>query len=365
MSVHYRSQSIKPLHSTLVILTLSLAPAAFTGYPDFLLSTSPPIMSYNNILLDDAINLSHHLSDVARARQISPLKRMQKYIGKPGLISLAGGLPSPEYFPFASISGQVLVPDSFPLKITDEKPSLSWIWNLLPWSNKERTTSFTVPKYSRQTGDLSLETGLQYSLAKGLPQLDQILHEFVSKIFQPGYSNWTTLVHTGNTDGWSKVVQTILNPGDGLLCSEWTYPSAMANAMPYNIKYVPISMDSEGMDSTSLRKTLMGWDESRSMHPIGLVLCTAFRSGRIPQTMSARRKKEIYDICAEYDIIIVEDCPYYFLQEGEYVPKSKRTPEPDVDDDTFITSLVPSYLKYDYQGRVIRLDTFSKANSIP
>lgn len=30
------------------------------------------------------------------------------------------------------------------------------------------------------------------------------------------------------------------------------------------------------------------------------------------------------------------------------------------DDRTFIDSLAPSFLKFDYQGRVVRLDSFSK-----
>lgn len=31
----------------------------------------------------------------------------------------------------------------------------------------------------------------------------------------------------------------------------------------------------------------------------------------------------------------------------------------------FIDFLAPSFLKYDYQGRVIRLDTFSKVRDLP
>lgn len=78
--------------------------------------------------------------------------------------------------------------------------------------------------------------------------------------------------------------------------------------------------------------------------------------------MGIKRKREIYDICVEYgqssvhryaavshvsvaDIIIVEDDPYYFLQEGKYIPKSERVSESSTDDEQFIASLVPSYLK--------------------
>ena len=64
------------------------------------------------------------------------------------------------------------------------------------------------------------------------------------------------------------------------------------------------------------------------------------------------------------DIIIVEDDPYYFLQEGEYKPKSERVNATvKHESDKFIASLAPSYLKFDCQGRVIRLDTFSKVET--
>jgi aromatic amino acid aminotransferase I len=80
--------------------------------------------------------------------------------------------------------------------------------------------------------------------------------------------------------------------------------------------------------------------------------------------METQRKKEIYAICVEFgklilsrcdclfnlaaDIIIVEDDPYYFLQEGRYVPKEDRIvrqSEPGSPED-FIASLAPSYVKF-------------------
>lgn len=95
-------------------------------------------------------------------------------------------------------------------------------------------------------------------------------------------------------------------------------------------------------------------------------------------TMPAERKKAIYDICVKYDVIIVEDdrssfllffelvltrplAAYYFLQAGEYESPDSRSCNPAETDDEFLASLVPSYLKFDYQGRVIRIDTFSSA----
>ena len=98
--------------------------------------------------------------------------------------------------------------------------------------------------------------------------------------------------------------------------------------------------------------------------------------------MGIERKKAIYNICVEYgmslasfvllnlaqlncntDVIICEDDPYYFLQQGLYKPKSERnTATIKHDSEKFFSHLAPSYLKVDYQGRVVRLDTFSKVS---
>ena len=84
------------------------------------------------------------------------------------------------------------------------------------------------------------------------------------------------------------------------------------------------------------------------------------------------------------DVIIVEDDPYYFLQMPQYVPKETRITSAspfDTDEDNYLRSLVPSYLRqvkhstsalectdhchrFDRQGRVIRLDTFSKVHAL-
>ena len=65
------------------------------------------------------------------------------------------------------------------------------------------------------------------------------------------------------------------------------------------------------------------------------------------------------------DIVIAEDDPYFFIQMGKFVPKSQRKAAEDEapageEVSRFIDSLVPSFLRIDTQGRVIRMDTFSK-----
>ncbi|KZS93370.1 PLP-dependent transferase [Sistotremastrum niveocremeum HHB9708] len=315
-----------------------------------------------------SIDLSHHLSDVGNARQVSPLKGLFKYIKTPGIISMAGGVPDPAYFPFETLYADTLIKDSFRPGPAESQSPLSWFWNLFRGSEKVQTDRITIPKYTANPEDPNLAVALQYGTATGLVPLQKFIQEFVTKVYQPAYSDFTTIVHVGNTDGWSRAVMTLCNPGDGILTEEWTYPSACAGARPLGMHVVSVKIDDEGMSSEDLEQILSTWDEeARGMkrpHVMYTVPCGQNPTG---SNMGSKRKTEIYNLCVKYDIIIVEDDPYYFMQEGEYTPKHLRLASGKAKamsaqntENEFLKGLVPSYLRMDYQGRVIRLDTFSK-----
>ncbi|EKM80315.1 hypothetical protein AGABI1DRAFT_113513 [Agaricus bisporus var. burnettii JB137-S8] len=315
-------------------------------------------MAYD-MKLPDAIDLSHHLSEVARAREISPLKDLQQYLGRDDLLSIAGGLPHPDFFPFDKISATVYSKDVFP---TDSPvTTLSLFSRIAQFFGKGRD-EINIKRYAKQAGDLSLAESLQYGLSSGQPGLQGIIREIVHRIYKPAYRDWTILIHSGNTDGWGRAVMTLCDPGDVILACEWTYPSAMAASRPLGITAVSVAADEGGMRSDALLETLSSWDEKERGAPRPRVMYT-IPVGQNPtgSTMSIERKKRIYDICVEYDIVIVEDDPYYFLQEGQYhLPQVRPVESKELSNDAFIASLVPSYVSIDYQGRVVRLDSFSK-----
>lgn len=106
------------------------------------------------------------------------------------------------------------------------------------------------------------------------------------------------------------------------------------------------------------------------------------RMGQNPTSglLSVKRRKEIYSVCQKYDIIIIEDDPYWYLQYPSANELSIKTRGKPVSENfppvsthnyntasggissgfPFLDSLVPSYLSIDVDGRVVRLDTFSK-----
>ncbi|KAH9022373.1 PLP-dependent transferase [Lactarius deliciosus] len=321
-----------------------------------------------------AIDLSHHISDFARRYALSPLKGLQKYYGK-DTIGLAGGLPSPDYFPFTSVSANILPVDAFPLTVprtaspaSTSSSAFGWLWRIFGGGAGRRddtTTRIEVPREPRpDDGGVNLAAALQYGPATGLPRLQKFIQEFTERVYAPGYDNWTTLVHTGNTDAWGRISKLLLNPGDTLLVEEWTYPSAMASARPIDARWHGVPMDNQGMRADALREILAGWDVEKSGPRPRVIYTIPVGQNPCGTTMGLERKKAIYDICVEYDVIIAEDDPYFFIQIGEFVQKSQRTAErePPAGEEVqhFIDSLEPSFLRVDTQGRVIRMDTFSK-----
>ena len=98
--------------------------------------------------------------------------------------------------------------------------------------------------------------------------------------------------------------------------------------------------------------------------------------------LSLQRRREIYALSQKYDILIVEDDPYWYLQFPSATSQNTTTTSdpantsfnPDVTILTtgeprpehwkssgfdFLDSLVPSYINIDTDGRVLRLDSFS------
>ncbi|VDC08029.1 unnamed protein product [Peniophora sp. CBMAI 1063] len=324
-------------------------------------------MSSEKMHKQDAIDLSHHLSVRGRSYERSPLKALiARYDDRPGLIKLFSGAPHEDYFPITSVDVHALPYDNFSATPASLSNSVSWFkrfFGLAPAQPKPIT--FTI-NHDPAPGDngLNLTKALQYNPVRGLDYVAATINDFAARAFQPAYADFKTLLHTGNTDGWSRVLQILAEPGDTIIGEEWIYASALTAGAPANLKFISIEMDDEGLLPEKLRERLAGWDESvkgKRPHLMYTVPVGQNPSGR---TMGLKRKQEVYDVCAEFDIIILEDDPYYFLQAGLYKPKDVRartaTSGANQTDEEWLASLAPSFLRVDTQGRVIRIDTVSK-----
>ncbi|KAF7309739.1 Aminotran-1-2 domain-containing protein [Mycena indigotica] len=313
----------------------------------------------------DAVDLSHHISDFAKTLD-SRLAFGKP--GPPGTISLDGGVPDTEYFPIESITVEYLKPDSFPLKPTDALPHgpgvLGWIANVLTGKSNKTTDSYTI---SRRLGPddqskFELKTALTYSPITGLPALETIVADWVKRVHQPAYSNYATLVDVGASCAWSSCLSILLNPGDSFITDRYAYNAALYQARARDVHPVAVATDLDGLSAVDLEHVLANWDEkARGLRRPRVIYTQGGIQNPTGLMISTQRKKDIYDIVVRYDLIIVEDDPYYFQQASHPYQHNNTVPQPQKQsDEEWIDSLVPSFLRFDYEGRVIRLDTFSK-----
>lgn len=295
-----------------------------------------------------SIDLSHHLNEVSRSRHPSPLKDIVKYMALDDMVSLAGGLPHPSLFPFTNLTVSTYDPSVTLDSCSGGKPAA--------------TQDISVSAIPKGADQMSLTDALQYNSGPGDITLRNWAANFTREVFQPAYDDWEIILNGGNTDGWGKVVRTLCEPGDYILCEQHTYPSAQAVWAPMGCKAVPISMDASGLRADALEQNLSQWSESKGRRP-RLLYVVPVGSNPTGVTMNGERRKQIYEVCVRYDVVIVEDDPYSFLQFPAFAPDTAAfdpvSPSKASTAD-LLRSLAPSFLRFDNQGRVIRLDSFSK-----
>ncbi|KAF2865758.1 aromatic amino acid aminotransferase [Massariosphaeria phaeospora] len=333
------------------------------------------------------IDLSHHLSRSTRAREASSVKAFYKYFAIPGIAQLAGGLPSDKYFPYDTLEAKVAHPNRWkpsPNKPIDppetDPPTSRFASTSISASKDEPPASRLVVPHDSGAQDplrmIDLKSALQYGTAQGYPALYYFIRQFTRNNLHPfvPYKEGPEVILTcGSTDGFSKTIQALSDewseghdPVDerpGLLVEQYCYMNAVQTAKPRGLNIVPVAIDDEGMLATGkggLQHVLENWDASRGRRP-HLMYTVTIGQNPTSGTLSVARRTELYALCVQYDIIIVEDDPYWYLQFPSSSPAATATPKPlKTSGFEFLDSLIPSYLSLDYQGRVVRLDTFSK-----
>ncbi|KAI4257751.1 MAG: hypothetical protein LQ352_001526 [Teloschistes flavicans] len=340
------------------------------------------------------LDLSHHYSRVTKNRNASSVKGFYKYFSIPGIGNLAGGLPNNNYFPFDTLEGAAALPDRFsptPNKPVDP-PTGSHTSS--PHASSLAASQVVVPKTSTNTDILrkiDLKSALQYGTAQGYPPLYSFLRQLTRENMHPNvpYADGPEIILScGNTDGFSKTIEALSNVWDagydsvedreGILVEEFCYMGAIQTVKPRGLNIVPVAVDDEGMKATGkggLEDVLKHWDDSKGKRP-HLIYTVTIGQNPTSGVLSVGRRKDIYALCSKYDIIIVEDDPYWYLQYPSANPSAmanRRNPassnrlasSPSSNTAPssgypFLDSLVPSYLSVDTEGRVVRLDTFSK-----
>lgn len=286
------------------------------------------------------------LTEESTSRKGSSLKQAAKYLKTPGLVSLGGGLPSSEYFPVDELSVKVPEIGRFAAKTVHESGMV-----------------LTAGKDDMANGlsDFDIATSFQYGQGSGSAQLLRWMVEHTEIVHDPPYQDWSVTMTVGSTSALDMALRMFAKPGDWVLSEEYTFPAAVEAMAPMGVRVAAVEMDEHGMLPSSLDAILSTWDPSARAGPKPFLVYTV-PTGQNPtgSTQTLARRKAIYALAQKHDLYLMEDEPYYFLQMQPYTgPDSPDAPPPASHAD-FLASLVPSFLSLDTDGRVMRMDSFSK-----
>ncbi|MCJ1482406.1 Aromatic/aminoadipate aminotransferase 1 [Schaereria dolodes] len=281
-----------------------------------------------------------------RTRRPCTLKAAAEYISRPGLISLGGGLPSSDYFPFEHIDIKVPTPSRFS---QEETESSGTVMNIGKYDVVEQKSLYDI------------HVAFNYGQPTGSAQLLRFVTEHTEIVHSPKYQDWQCCLTAGNTSALDMALRMFTTRGEFILSEEYTFTTAIETAIPMGVRVVGIKMDEEGLLPSSMDDILSNWDEQARGAPKPWLLYTV-PSGQNPTgaTQSEDRRHDIYRCAQKHDLYILEDEPYYYLQMQPYTgPNAPDVPAP-ASHEEFLKALVPSLLSMDVDGRVMRMDSFSK-----
>ncbi|MCB2018889.1 MAG: PLP-dependent aminotransferase family protein [Hydrogenophaga sp.] len=212
-----------------------------------------------------------------RAHKMNPsvIREILKVTEKPGIISFAGGLPSPRTFPveaFAAACEAVLRTDG--------------------------------------------RAALQYAASEGY----RPLCEWVARQLPWDVSPEQVLITTGSQQGLDLVAKVLIDEGSAVLVETPTYLGALQAFTPMEPTIVSVGSDAEGIDIEDLKAKATGarflYVLPNFQNPTG-------------RTMSEPRRQALVDAAAAAGLPIVEDNPYGDLWFDQPPPRPLTARNPD------------------------------------
>lgn len=227
--------------------------------------------------------------------------------------------------------------------------------------------SMSIKLYNDETIAISASMGQQqYNVsAYGYEPLRSWCEAHTRRQHAIALESHKTIITDSSTHGVDAIVSLLLNPGDAIFIEEYTYCHFLDCTVGGN-GYDPVSvpMDENGIIPEELEKAIeKRKDILSNQKPNGVHL--GYQKRVVPRVLyiiptaqnptgisyPKERREAIYRVCQKHGIFIVEDDPYHYLQFSLENPESQPG----------VSALeTHSFLPFDVDGRVVRLDTFAK-----
>lgn len=221
-------------------------------------------------------DFSHLLSEVNKRVTASAIRELLKVIGMPGMISFAGGLPTPEMFPaeeLGEIAKQVIT------------------------SNPNKA--------------------LQYGCTEGAACFKEELINLLKKDENIEVSQDEMLVVSASQQGLDIVSKAFVDPGDAVIVAKPTYLGALQAFETYGADMIGVESDDFGIIAESLEEKLE--DLKKAGRQCKFIYIVPDFQNPTGTTIPEERRVKILELAKKYGTIILEDSPYRKVRfKGEH-----------------------------------------------
>ncbi|HXK49444.1 MAG TPA: PLP-dependent aminotransferase family protein [Clostridiales bacterium] len=226
-------------------------------------------------------NWSKRFSDNAADYEGYPIGKTLKLLASnPNIISLAGGLPSPDVFQKAEVR-------------LATKKSLE--------GNK-------------------IDQVMQYSSIPG----EKALFDAVIKYLKRDKINIkeeNLLITTSGQHGLDLAGRLFLNPGDTVMLDRPTFAGAIVAFDLNRPKYIGVDIEKDGSNVKGFRKKLAAIEKKGGKMPKFIYVVPDFQNPT-GISMSVKKREALLDLSYEYDVPVIEDSPYKDLRYQGKIPPS-------------------------------------------
>ncbi|KAI1796884.1 PLP-dependent transferase [Ganoderma leucocontextum] len=254
------------------------------------------------------------LSALAKERKPNPIRGLYPLEARPGMISLLAGKPNAATFPFTSLT------------------------------IKSRSPTDPSAETTTEIAGAALAEGLQYGPTAGMPDLIGWFYDLQEREHgRKKGEGWRMSIGSGSQDVIHKAILALLDPGEPVLVESPLYAGVVPTFESIHAEFVAVPTDSQGILPSRLRSTLENWPAGK---PKPKVLYTVPYGGNpTGVTTTEERRREVLALAREYNLLILEDDPYYYLYFGKAArPRSYFSLERELPE----------------VGRIIRFDSVSK-----
>ena len=225
-----------------------------------------------------AIAFADRLNNV----ETSAIRELFKLLGKPGIISFAGGFPDSAMFDVDGI--------------------------------REASNA----ALAKDPG-----AALQYGATEGFNPLREQLAQFMASKGARDVSPDQLIVTTGSQQALDLLGKTLIGPGDKVIVEGPTFLATIQCFRLYGAELVSAPIDGNGVQTDQLEQLI-------AEHKPKFVYLIPTFGNPSGAMLSAERRKRVLELAVQYNTLIVEDDPYGDLYFGEAPPPSLLAMTPQV-----------------------------------